>query len=108
MILSYRWFDIIVLNVHVPTKAKTENAKNGFHLETECAFNTFPKHHVKKFLGHFNAEVNEEAIFKPGILNESLHETSTNNGLIAVNFVTHKRLIIKSTIFPHRSFHKFT
>jgi hypothetical protein len=62
MILKYRLFDMILLNVHVPTEAKTEDAKNGFHLKPERSFNKFPKHHMKKFLGHFDAELSEEAI----------------------------------------------
>jgi hypothetical protein len=37
-----------------------------------------------------------------------LHETSTDNGVRAVNFATSKNLIVKSTMFPHRKIHKYT
>jgi hypothetical protein len=39
-------------------------------------------------LGDFNARAEGEDIFKPIIGNESLHEDSIDNVVIAVNFVT--------------------
>jgi hypothetical protein len=36
---------------------------------------------MKILLGHFNAKVGREDIFKPTIGNESLHETSNDNGV---------------------------
>jgi hypothetical protein len=38
----------------------------------------------------------------------SLHKISNDNGVRVVNSVTSKNLIVKSTIFPHCNFHKFT
>jgi hypothetical protein len=60
------------------------------------------------FLGDFNAKVGREEIFKPTIGNESLHKISNYNGVRIVNFPTNKKLIVKSTMFPHRNIHKFT
>ncbi|PNF32385.1 hypothetical protein B7P43_G10087 [Cryptotermes secundus] len=37
---------------------------------------------------------------EPG--NESLHETSNDNGVRVVNFATSKNLTVKSTMFPHK------
>jgi hypothetical protein len=59
-------------------------------------------------LGDFNAKVGREDIFKPTIVNESLHETSNYNGVRVVNFATSKNLTVKSTMFPHRNIHKVT
>jgi hypothetical protein len=47
-------------------------------------------------------------IHKPTIGNESLHEISNDNGVIAVNSAIPKNLTVKSTIFSHRNIHKFT
>jgi hypothetical protein len=52
--------------------------------------------------------VGKEDIFRPTIGNESLHETSNDNGVRVVNFVTSKNLVVKSTMFPHRKIHKYT
>jgi hypothetical protein len=44
-------------------------------------FDNFPKYHMKILLGHFNAKVGKEDIFKQTIGNESLHEISDDNGV---------------------------
>jgi endonuclease/exonuclease/phosphatase family metal-dependent hydrolase len=59
-------------------------------------------------LGDFNAKVGREDIFKPTIGNESSHKISNDNGVRVVNFATSKNLVVKSTLFPHRSIHKYT
>jgi hypothetical protein len=61
---------------------------------------------MKILLGDFNAKVGKEDIFKPTIGNESLHEINNDNGVRLVNFA--KNLRVKSTMFPHRSIHKYT
>jgi len=63
---------------------------------------------MKILLGDFNAKGARENIFKPTTGNESLHQGSNDNGVRTVNFATSKNLFVKSTIFPHRSFHKYT
>ena len=62
-------------------------------------FGHFPKYHVKMFLGDFNAKVERENIFKSTIGQESLHQDSNDNGVLLVNFVTSKNLVVKSTMF---------
>jgi len=46
---------------------------------------------TKILLGHFNAKLGREDIFKPTIGNESLHQGSNDNGVIIVNFATTKK-----------------
>jgi len=53
-------------------------------------------------------KVRRENIFKPTNGNESLHQDSNDNGVRIVNFATFKNLVVKSMIFPHRNFHKYT
>jgi hypothetical protein len=72
--------------VHVPTEDKCDDIKNSFYEELEGVFYQFPKHHMKIHLGDFNAKVRREVIFKLTIGNESLHETSNDNGVRVVNF----------------------
>jgi exonuclease III len=62
-ILKGRWCHIIVLNVHAPTEDKTDNVKDSFYKELECAFDKFPKCHMKILLGDFNAKVDREDVF---------------------------------------------
>jgi endonuclease/exonuclease/phosphatase family metal-dependent hydrolase len=63
---------------------------------------------MKVLLGDFNAKVGMKDIFKPTIWNESSNEISTDNGGRVVNFETSENLVVKSTMFPHRSVHKYT
>ena len=37
-----------------------------------------------------------------------LHQDSNDNGVRLVNFATSKNLVVKSTMFPHPSIHKYT
>jgi len=52
--------------------------------------------------------VGRESIFKPTIGRESLHQDSNDNGVRQVKFATSKNLVVKSTMFPHGKFHKYT
>jgi exonuclease III len=81
IMLRGRWCHIIVLNVHTPTEDKTDDVKDSFYEELECAFDKFLKYHTKILLGDFNVKVGKKDIFKPTIGNESLHEISTDNGV---------------------------
>jgi hypothetical protein len=106
--LRGHWCHVIVLNVHAPTEDKTDDVKDSFDDELERVFDKFPKYHMKILLGDFNAKVGKEDIFKPTIVNESLHEISNDNGVRLVNFATFKNLRAKSTMFPHHNIHKYT
>jgi hypothetical protein len=63
---------------------------------------------MKILLRDFNAKVGRENIFEPTIGNESLHQDSNDNGNRIVNFATSKNLVVKSTMFLHRTIHKYT
>jgi exonuclease III len=97
--LKGRWCDIILLNVHAPTKDKDDDIENSFYEELEQVFYYFPRYRMKILQGYFNANVGRENIFKPIFGNESLHEASNDNGVRVVNFATSKNLIVKSKAF---------
>ena len=71
-------------------------------------FYHFTKYHMKILLGDFNAKVGRESIFKPTIGQESIHQDNNDNGVRLVNFATSINLVVKSTMFPHRNFQKYT
>jgi hypothetical protein len=108
IILRGRWCHIIVLNVHAPTKDKTDDVKDSIYEELERVSDKFSKHHMKILLGNFNAKVGREDIFKPTIGNKSLQEISNDNGVRLVNFATSKNLRVKSMMFSHYNIHKYT
>jgi hypothetical protein len=59
-------------------------------------------------LGYFNAKVGRENIFKTTIGNESFREISSDNGVRVANFAISTNSVVKSTMFPHCSIHKYT
>jgi exonuclease III len=94
--------------VHAPCEDTRDDIKDSFCEELGRVFDQFRRYDIKILLGDFNAKVGREDIFKPTIGNESSHETSNDNGVRVVNFATSKNLVVKSTMFPHRSIHKYT
>jgi hypothetical protein len=63
---------------------------------------------MKIMLEDFNAKVGREDIFKLTTGNKSLHKSSNDNGVRVENFLTHKNLTVKTTMFPHHNIHKYT
>jgi hypothetical protein len=108
IILRGHWCHVIVLNIHAPTKDKTDDVKDSFYEELECVFDKFPEYYMKILLGDFSAKVGGEDIFKPTVGNESLYEISNDNEVRLVNFATSKNLRVKSTMFPHHNIHKYS
>jgi hypothetical protein len=107
IVLRGRWCNI-VLNVNAPTEEKGDDSKDSFCKKLEGGFDHFPKYHMKIVLGDFNVKMGREDTFKPTIGNESLCQDSNDKGVRAVNFVTSKNLVVKSTMFLHRNIHKYT
>jgi len=102
-----RWCNIIVLNVHAPSEEKSDDSKDSSYEKLEQVFDHFPKYHMKIVSVDFNANVWRENIFKPTIGNESLHQESNDIGARIKNFATSTNLVVESTMFPHRSIHKY-
>ena len=94
--------------MHAPSEEKRDNSEDSFYEESEQVFDHLPKYHMKILLRDFNAKLGKEDIFKPTNGNESLHQDGNDNGVRIVNFTTSKNLVVKSTMLPHRSIHKYT
>jgi hypothetical protein len=65
IVLRGRWCNIIVLNVHAPSKEKSYDSKDNFYEELEQAFfYHFLKYRMKSLLGDFNAIIWKREYFK--------------------------------------------
>jgi hypothetical protein len=51
IILTGRWCNIVVLNVHAPTEDKIDDIKDRFYEELEQVFDIFLRYHMKILLG---------------------------------------------------------
>jgi hypothetical protein len=67
---------------------KSDDSKDSFHKELRQVCNHFLKQRITILLWDFNTKLGSDDIFKPTIVNDSLHEDSTDNRVRAVNFVT--------------------
>jgi len=45
--LRDRWFNIIVVNVHAPSKEKNDESKDSLYEELDQGFDHFHKYHMK-------------------------------------------------------------
>jgi hypothetical protein len=106
--IQFREVDIIVLNVPAPSEEKSDDSKDRFYEELKQFFNHFPKYHIKILLGDFNTKVGRDNIFKLTIGYESLHQDSNDNGFRRVKCAASKKLVVKSTMFPHQNIYKYT
>ena len=90
------------------TEKKSDDSNDRLYEELAQVFDNSHIYHIKILLRNFNAKLGKEDIFKPTIGNERLHQDSDDNGVRIVNSATKKNLVLKSTMFPHRSFHIHT
>jgi hypothetical protein len=107
IILRGRWCNIIVVNVHATCENTSDDLKDSFYEELGRVFDQFPRYDIKILIGDFNAKVRREDVFKLTIANESSQEINKDKGVRVVNFATSKNLVVKSTMLPHRSIHKY-
>ena len=90
-----RWCNIIVLNVHAPSKEKRCDYKDSFDEELEQGFDHFPKYNMTILLEDFNAKVGRENIFQSTVGNESLHHDNNDNGVRIVNLPHQKIWLLR-------------
>jgi hypothetical protein len=100
IIISGRWCNIIVVNLHSPCEDTSDDIKDSFYEELDRVFDQFPIYDMKTLLGDFNAKVFREDIFKPTIGNESSQEISNDNGDRVIKFAYSKNLVVKSPCSP--------
>jgi hypothetical protein len=89
-------------------KIKGDDVNDSFYEKLGYDFDQFPRNDTKVLFGDFKAKIGRENTLKPTIGKESLHEISNDKEVRVVNFATSENLVVRSTMFPHRKFHKYT
>jgi hypothetical protein len=62
----------------------------------------------KKIFCDWNVKVGWKNSFKPTIRRARSYKISNDYSVRVVNFATCKNVVVKSVMFPHRDFHKYT
>jgi len=106
LIIEAQWFNISFISVHSPTMDKPQEDKDTFYEELENTLNSIPNNRIQIILGDLNAKVGKEAMFSSIAENNSLHSNTNDNGLKLMDLAAGNGLVIKSTMFPHKSIYK--
>lgn len=97
-----------IICAHAPTEDKDDSEKSRFYIRLELVYDALPKTDIKILLGDFNAKIGREEHYYQTIGNNSLHETSNDNGMRVIDFATTRNLVCRSTWFPRKNIHKAT
>ncbi|CAN0605143.1 unnamed protein product, partial [Ectocarpus sp. 12 AP-2014] len=100
--------DLFIINVYAPTEDNDDDIKDVFYEKLEKVYDDLPNNSIKIILGDLNAQVGKEAMYRPTIGPNSLHDICNDNGTRLVNFAISKNISISSTYFPHKNIHKQT
>jgi hypothetical protein len=106
--IETKWFDIVFINVHVPTEDKSLQEKEDFYTEIELLLGGISNSKIKIVLGDMNAKIRNEKSFRPINGTHSLNDTTNDNGTKLVDLAIGKGLRVKSTMFPPKNTHKGT
>lgn len=99
---------MFLLNSYALIEDKSDDIKNKFYEDSDLVCDTLPNDKPKIVLGDFNANIENENIYKPTIEFESLYEITNNNGNKLITFATARNTIISNTYFLHKNIHKQT
>ncbi|XP_063677758.1 uncharacterized protein LOC134813809 [Bolinopsis microptera] len=107
--LHSRHINISVVVAYAPTEDAQDSVKDDFYQQLGGSFDSLPSHDVKILLGDFNAKIGRDNSSWSGVIGgESLHETSSNNGLRLLDFCAMYQLTVGGTLFQHKDIHKGT
>jgi len=79
--MKAQFFDITFINVHAPSKDKSQEEKDDFYDCVDSTLNALPQYRIRIVLGNLNVKIGKEAIFRPITGSHSLHEITNDNGL---------------------------
>lgn len=102
------WYNHSFISVYAPTEEHDEDVKDAFYDELEGVIANAPKQDRLVICGDFNAKIGKEAFLKPHVGNYSLHDISNDNGLRLGGLAAANNMMVKSTMFDHKSIHKQT
>jgi hypothetical protein len=88
-----KFSNFTVILVHAPNREKNKLVEDSLYDKLNQIYQRIPAHDTKIIVGNFNTKIGREGIFKPVIGSWSLHETSNENGIRAIDFATNNNTI---------------
>lgn len=100
--LRGKFRNITIISAHAPTNEKEDQEKESFYENLEEVYNRIPRYDMVILMGDFNAKIGKQDYQKQVTGPYTLHDTSNENGNMLIQLATRNRLIIKSTMCPHK------
>lgn len=101
-------FNLSILNIYAPTEVSSVEEKETFYDLLEEEIEKMPKEDTRLIMGDFNAQIGKEKFIEKVAGKQTIHEKTNDNGLRLCNLATSSDLIISSTKFKHKNYHKVT
>jgi exonuclease III len=101
-------YNTTIVNVYVPTESAKEEEKEQFYEYLNICCDQILKHDALLILGDFIAKIGKELVNQSVSGQHTIHEETSENGLILCQFAEANELIISSTCFEHKDIHKGT
>ena len=103
-----KFYNTTAVNAYTPTEsAKVEQEEQFYEALNRCC-DQIPKHDALLILGDFNAKRGKEPANQSVAGQHTLHEETSENGLILCQFAEGNELMISSTCFEHKDIHQGT
>ena len=103
-----KFHNITFINVYAPTEDTDESIVDDFYDQLQAVCDKTPKYDIIITLGDFNAKLGKEVEFHGLFGKNSLHESTSNNGLRVAQYAAANSLKVVSTWFPRKNIHKGT
>jgi exonuclease III len=97
--------NITVISAYAPTNDKDDQEKETFYENRKEIFNRIPRHDMVVIMGYFNIKLGKKEYLQPVAGPHTIHDLYYENGNMLTQYAIRNRVIIKSTMFPHKHIH---
>ena len=95
-----------MINAYAPTESVTKEQKEQFYEDLNRCCDQIPKYDVLLILWDYNAKIGKEQANQSAAGQHTIHEETSENGLILCQFAEANKLINSSKCFEHKAIHK--
>jgi len=101
-----KFYNTTIVNIYAPTESVNEEQKEQFYEDLNRCCDQIPKHDALLIMGDINAKIRKEPANQLVAEQHTIHDETSENGLILCQFAEANELIISSTYFEHKHIHK--
>jgi exonuclease III len=103
-----KFYNTTIVNVYAATESAKEERKERFYEDMNRCCDQIPKHDKLLVLVEFNAKIGKVKANQSVARQHTIHEETSENGLILYHFAEANKLLISSTCFEHKDIHNGT